>query len=291
VATPNTRATDSDRNNTCQVLDSALSEGQLSMEEHRQRVSAATNATTLGELQSLVSDLQTHSAAVQLPTLKSPAGGWGVRIAVAVVLVLLGAGIAWGLFGGNTSSPSQSTSSPSQSTSNPGAQPNNRPPVGTPSTAPPQLLSLGGLTGFLAEMRKQFGDTMGYELTLRADQAVLFRPDSANAHKTVTFNYSISPNISPVARGIWINLGASPQPVDTTVGDLSKFDVQAVLGVLHGAPQSVHVNNPTDTYLIIDSAKDGSLALQIHVSDESLNGGYIRLAADGTIEKIYPADS
>jgi Domain of unknown function (DUF1707) len=47
-----TRAKDSDRNNTCQVLDTALSEGQLSMEEHRQRVSAATNATTLGELQS-----------------------------------------------------------------------------------------------------------------------------------------------------------------------------------------------------------------------------------------------
>jgi hypothetical protein len=59
-----TRAKDNDRNNTCQVLDTALSEGQLSMEEHRQRVSAATNATTLGELQSLVSDLQTSNAPV-----------------------------------------------------------------------------------------------------------------------------------------------------------------------------------------------------------------------------------
>jgi hypothetical protein len=49
-----TRAKDSDRNNTCRVLDTALGEGQLSMEEHRQRVGAATNAATLGELQSLV---------------------------------------------------------------------------------------------------------------------------------------------------------------------------------------------------------------------------------------------
>ena len=32
-----TRAKDSDRNNTCQILDSALSEGQLSMTEHEQR--------------------------------------------------------------------------------------------------------------------------------------------------------------------------------------------------------------------------------------------------------------
>jgi hypothetical protein len=77
-----TRAKDSDRNDTFQVLDPALSEGQLSMEEHRQRVSAATNATTLGELQSLVSDLQTSDAPVQLPPLESPsrfrsAGGPG----------------------------------------------------------------------------------------------------------------------------------------------------------------------------------------------------------------------
>jgi Domain of unknown function (DUF1707) len=49
------------------VLDSALGEGQLSMEEHRQRVSAATNAATLGELQSLVADLQTANASVKLP--------------------------------------------------------------------------------------------------------------------------------------------------------------------------------------------------------------------------------
>ena len=63
--TPGTRAKDSDRNDTCQVLDSALAEGQLSMEEHRQRVASATTAATLGELQSLVSDLQNANAPVQ----------------------------------------------------------------------------------------------------------------------------------------------------------------------------------------------------------------------------------
>ncbi len=56
--TPGTRAKDSDRTDICQILDSALADGQLSMEEHRQRVGAATNATTLAELQALVGDLQ-----------------------------------------------------------------------------------------------------------------------------------------------------------------------------------------------------------------------------------------
>src|SRR6202030_3912572 len=59
-----TRAKDRDRNDSCQVLDDALSDGERSMEEHRERVSAATTATTLGELQSLVSDLQTSGAPV-----------------------------------------------------------------------------------------------------------------------------------------------------------------------------------------------------------------------------------
>ena len=54
-----TRAKDDDRTKTCQVLDSALGDGQLSMEEHRQRVATATTAATLGDLQALVDDLQT----------------------------------------------------------------------------------------------------------------------------------------------------------------------------------------------------------------------------------------
>ena len=60
VVADNTRATDNDRNEVCQALDAALGDGQLSTEEHRERVSAATKATTLGELDSLMSDLQIH---------------------------------------------------------------------------------------------------------------------------------------------------------------------------------------------------------------------------------------
>ena len=46
----------------------ALADGQLSMEEHRHRVASATTAATLGDLQSLVADLQNANAPVQMPT-------------------------------------------------------------------------------------------------------------------------------------------------------------------------------------------------------------------------------
>lgn len=66
-----TRAKDSDRTDICQILDTALAEGQLSMTEHAQRVKTATNAATLGDLRALVADLQTANAPVQLPALRT----------------------------------------------------------------------------------------------------------------------------------------------------------------------------------------------------------------------------
>ncbi len=47
---PRTRARDADRDEVCRILDGALAEGQLTGQEHRERVAAATLATTLGEL-------------------------------------------------------------------------------------------------------------------------------------------------------------------------------------------------------------------------------------------------
>jgi DUF1707 SHOCT-like domain len=94
VAGSCTRATDGDRNNFCQMLDAALGEGQLSNEEHRQRVIAATNAATLGELQSLVSDLQVHSARGQPSRSNASAGGLRIAVvasAVVGLVLLLGA--------------------------------------------------------------------------------------------------------------------------------------------------------------------------------------------------------
>lgn len=87
------------------------------MTEHAQRVKAATNAATLGELRELVGDLQTGNALDQLPTLKAPALG--------------GSRAGWGLYG--------NTSSPLSFTSDPGAKPDAMPAVvgvlhGTPET-------------------------------------------------------------------------------------------------------------------------------------------------------------
>jgi hypothetical protein len=280
--TAGTRAKDSDRNDTCQILDSAMSEGQLSMAEHGERVKAATNAATLGELQSLVSDLQTKNAPVQLPDLKKPTRGGGVGrsrgigIAMAAVLLLLGVAIGWGLYG--------NTSSPLSFTSDPGAKSD-----GIPAkvlTPPKQLQSLGGLTGLLEQMRQRFGDTMGYGLTIYPEYAVVSRADPTDDRRKLSYTY----------RGGFDDPSTSAKDEDDVLVDLAAFDVKTAVGILRGAPETVGLQQKdvkaSSTYLSIDPSRDpltpGELTLRASVSSD-FGSGSITFAGDGTVKRVDSA--
>ena len=280
--TANTRAKDSDRNDTCQILDTALAEGQLSMAEHGHRVKAATNAATLGDLRGLVSDLQTGNAPVQLPDLTrrklqvaGSKAGWGMRAAVGAVLVALGIGIGWGLYG--------NTSSPLSLTADPGAKHDGVAPVVL--TPPRQLQSLGGLTGLLDQMRKKFGDTLGYRLVIYPEYAVLDRPDPADDRRNFNYYY----------RGGFGDPTPSARSGDARTVDLAKFDAKAIIGVLRGAPETLGIRKADDiksTYLIIEPTRDPTnpeaVTISIYISSE-FGSGYLQLAPDGTVKNIsYP---
>jgi len=279
---PGTRAKDSDRTDTCQILDSALGDGQLSMDEHRTRVALATQAETLGDLQSLISDLQTANAPVQLPNLKrrpkapGTGSGWGIRAAVAGVLVVLGIAIGWGLYG--------NTPSPLNFTSDPGAKSD-----GIPAqvlTAPRQLQSLGGLNGLIEQMKQKFGDTEGYRLVVYPDYASLDRPDPDDDRRQLSYTY----------RGGWGDPSSSAADDTDRLVDLSSFDAKTIVGVLRGAPETLGFK-PADvnsTYLIIEPSSDqtappGALDVSIYVSTD-FGSGYIELNGDGSTKQInYPS--
>ncbi|OBK76796.1 DUF1707 domain-containing protein [Mycobacterium sp. 1274761.0] len=276
--TAGTRAKDSDRTDTCQVLDSALAEGQLSMAEHGERVKAATNAATLGELQALVDDLQTANAPVKLPDLKEPrrfptgSGRWGIRIATAAVLVLFGMGIGWGLYG--------NTSSPLSFQTDPGAKSD-----GIPAkvlTPPRQLQSLGGLNGLFEQMRKKFGDTTGFEMNIRPDRATLYRPDPEDPRRKLMYDY----------RGGWGDpYSTTTVDSDDRVVDLAKFNFEQTIAVLRGAPETLKIQRKdiSDTWIDIEPSKDpatpDAVNVRIYLSSE-FGSGFIDLAPDGAIKQI-----
>jgi Domain of unknown function (DUF1707) len=276
--TAGTRAKDSDRNDTCKILDNALSEGQLSMTEHGERVKAATTAATLGELQHLVADLQNSNAPVQLPDLKKPRGqgsGWGLRLATAAVLVVLGIAIGWGLYG--------NTSSPLSFQTDPGAKSD-----GIPAkvlTAPRELLSLGGFNGLFEQMRKKFGDTVGYELEIREDWATVVRADPNDNRRKVAYDY----------RGGWGDPDSDPEALadgDRLV-DLAKFDFDAIVGVVRGAPESLNVPRADVkyTWLEVTPSKEPTtpddVNITIHVSGD-FGGGWMVVGPDGTPKEVHP---
>jgi hypothetical protein len=250
------------------------------MEEHRQRVATATTATTLGQLADLVSDLQNSNAPVKMPDLKKPlrllSGGWGMRAAVAGVLVVLGVAIGWGLYG--------NTSSPLSFASDPGAKSD-----GIPAkvlTPPKQLQSLGGLNGLLEQMRQRFGDTMGYGLTIYPEYAVLSRADPSDDRRKLSYTY----------RGGFDDPSASAKDNDDVIVDLAAFDVETTVGILRGAAETVGLQQkdvkPGNTYLSIDPSRDpvtpGTLTLRASVSSD-FGSGSITFAGDGTIKRIDSA--
>lgn len=276
-ATTTTRAKDSDRQGTCTVLDDALADGELSAEEHRERVGAATKAVTLGDLHALVSELQTNSGR-QLPAPdprpKVPrVGGWGVPAAAFVVSVLLGMGIGWGLYG--------NTRSPLDFTTDPGAKPDGVNAVVL--TPPTQLHSAGGLTGLLEQMRKRFGDTVGYRLVIYPTYAALDRRDPSDDRRVLAYTY----------RGGWGDPTSSAKSSSDgpAAVDLSKFDVTKTVGIMRGAPETLHTkrSDVKTTYLIVEPATDpttpGALSLSLYVSSD-YGGGHISFTGDGTVKQV-----
>lgn len=266
------------------MLDSALADGQLSMEEHRQRVAAATSAATLGDLQALVADLQIENAPVKLPDLKrpssvqSPGAGWGLRVAVAAVLVVLGIGIGWGLYG--------NTSSPLSFETDPGAKSD-----GIPAkvlTPPRQLFSLGGLTGLFEQMRSKFGDTTGYDITIFSDYASLTRQDPTEPRRALSYSY----------RGGWDDPSETTVSSDERVVDLGAFDIPTMVGIIRGAPETLGIDpaEVKSTHVSIEASDDitappGTIELSIYVTPEFGNSGYLELGGDGVIKRVsYPSE-
>lgn len=278
-----TRAKDIDRNNTCQVLDSALADGQLSMDEHRTRVTTATSAATLGDLQSLVDDLQTDKAPVQLPDLKPqsklklPSGGAsrarGIGLAFSGALIVLGIAIGWGLYG--------NSSSPLDFTTDPGAKADGVVPIVV--TAPTELLSLGGLSGLFEQMKQRFGDTKGYSLTIREDRADLERPDPRDDRRVLSYDY----------RGGWDDPSTSTRSDEREV-DLATFDFAKIIGLLRGAPETLKMGSQqvTDSRIDIGPSDDpltpDAVNITLYVSGE-FGSGYMTVAPDGSVKRINPA--
>lgn len=142
-----------------------------------------------------------------------------------------------------------------------------------------QLQTPDGLNGLLAVIRTKFGDTMGYQLTVYPDYAVVERADPQNSQHKKSYVYR---------GGSWSDFGETEHvtPLDSLV-DLGKFDPAAVAAKMTGAAQPLNVPNPTSTYLIVEGSDDGSTRIAIYASGNG-DSGYMDINPDGSVKQMHP---
>lgn len=258
-----TRAKDSDRDVTCKALDAAFGDGQISSEEHRQRIAVATRAQTLGELNGVVSDLQISPLPIEAPSPQPPRRRWPAIVVTAVVAAAIGAGV-----GGYAMR---------QMPPDPGAAADGVAPV---VIAPTKLFSVPGLAGLLDQMRAKFGDTVGIELTVRANNASLVRIEASDPNLPITYPYQGGFRDGGAMPGTWRNVH---------IGDLGRFDPAKIVGVLRGAPQSLNVPTAGDggTVMVIKPNDEG-VDVTITVSDKDRTGRIV-VAGNGEPKEVAPA--
>jgi serine/threonine protein kinase len=156
-------------------------------------------------------------------------------------------------------------------------------PVAPPSTGsspagPSQLQTADGLNGLLDSVRNRFGDTMGFQLNVYNDYAIIERvaPDNSHVEQDFTFR-----------NGQWQNWGA-----DTTtssldyLADLGAIDVPAVAATLAGAPAALGAPDGSEIYLLVMGAEGGGLELAVH--SMAPGTGFMQVNSDGTIKKVFP---
>jgi hypothetical protein len=168
--------------------------------------------------------------------------------------------------------------------SRPSAAPDDITP--TVLNVPKQLQTLGGMTGLLDGMRKRFGDTIGIELAITPDEAMLYRPDPSDAKSKLLYHFS----------GGWGDPTRSPRDASDDAADLAAFDAKTVAGVLRTAPETLGIaaDDVSEVVLDIDHIADadgpGALELLVKVGKKSGGDGYLYLDSAGNTKRVvYPS--
>lgn len=144
-----------------------------------------------------------------------------------------------------------------------------------------QFQTVEGLNRVMDLTRQRFGDTMGYSLGVHPDSFSVQRVDPDNPQRQATYFWYQ-----------WKGQFGDPSsiiPLDSTPPvDLSKFDANAAVKVLHDAPSMLHIDPSAvkSSFFIIRADKSSPGAVEVDVFLDTRKGtGQILLAPDGTVKQ------
>jgi hypothetical protein len=152
-------------------------------------------------------------------------------------------------------------------------------PTPAAQNGPSKLQTVDGLNALIASIKSKFGDTMGFQLNVYTEHAVIERVSPENQH--------VEQDFILYDGGDWQSWGS-----DTTtssldyLADIAAFDVPAVIKTLDGAPQALGAKDNSQSYLIVSGAEGGGIELAIHSMEAGT--GFMQVNPDGSVKKVYP---
>lgn len=265
------RARDIDRSTTCTALDNAYAEGQLSYEEHRSRIERARAARHLGDLESLVGDLQNpvqRPRPVVAPERRTAPGPGVVRWGVAIVGLVALAAVVWLVVGSSPADdePAAAANAAPTTTVTPV-------PEVVPIIAPRvDMTTAAGFTEFLELYRAKFGDTLADTVGLYPDGGyiVINRAEEPTRARDWTF------------RGGFDKGSLSSRDPNLQVIDIATVNPEALATLLQQAPVLTGVRDGEISHVGLRYDR-GVPSIVVYVDNEVHESDYVRAGFDGQV--------
>ncbi|MDV6269740.1 DUF1707 SHOCT-like domain-containing protein [Rhodococcus globerulus] len=278
-----TRARDLDRVETCNVLDAAYAEGQLSAEDYFDRTEKAKSAKTLLELARLVNDLQvpkidTTTAPRTSVTRKAVYIGGAALIVVGAV-----AAVAW----------SRSPLTPSEHiTASYASSTSLAPPLPTTTLVPEptvepiliahiDTLTPEGIGAFIERYRDEFGDMFIDDASFHGDHSLVSRavPDAPALTESISFRDGFERNVTSI-----------PRRTDQPTFDLGSIQIDKLAPYMVNIGGYINVPDAAITHLIVD-VNNGVPKIRIYGENGLGHKGRIEVTPWGEIARSYPYEN
>ncbi|WP_094275536.1 DUF1707 SHOCT-like domain-containing protein [Rhodococcus sp. OK302] len=273
-----TRARDIDRAQTCGLLDAGYGEGQLDPTEYEVRTAAAMKAKTLGELDTLVSELQIPEHLVEATRAPAPRRRVPGRVVAAAVAAVLAVGgtLAFATRG-DYAAPTTGVARQA-----PASAPI---PAGEPQPIviePIDPLTADGVREFVRQLGAKFGGD------LRVDQVTFYSSyvfvtrmleDQPHREQDWSFRAGFSTSRDPESR-----------PLDTATVDLAALDVDRLGDVIATGANRVGMPLGRVEYIFVrpDSPTEGLVTVLF--KDDADRSGSVDTRLDGSVVNVSPAE-
>ncbi|MFC9475305.1 DUF1707 SHOCT-like domain-containing protein [Nocardia sp. NPDC055002] len=261
-----TRARSADRASTVAALDTAHADGQLDADEHAAMVELAAEARTLGDLSTLVADLQQRPAAPNKPRVRRDRTR---LVVIALATVTAVAGFVWTVRDDKPEPAAAVAATVDYDAASPLVIPT------------PMLNTLAGFVQFRDDYRVSFGDTLVDEAVMHDEHASAVRRAPGNGNSTVDYTY----------RGGFARTSSqvSSRKRDAVTIDLAQVNAEALGVALAKAAATVRVPNGAVTHFrIANDSWAGGPGITIFVRNEVAQSGHFVLTLSGDVLKTYP---